>query len=178
MKRALLSTLLIAGTAMAGGKRLHPDVAIDDPPTNLVMVRANCVDAEDAAGQVLEALGFKYGSGSSRGNLGRTYYHFRTATRDWKDAAAKVGKSVNLSGGLLDIWYDVRPTEADLFSAQGWTPEKKYSCQMRLNLEWVGLKRGFVLEGYEYVQSTKAMENLILNLVRYHLDAQGKLAKD
>jgi hypothetical protein len=49
---------------------------------------------------------------------------------------------------------------------------------MRLDLEWAGFKRGFIMEGYEYVQPTKAMENLILNLVRYHLDAQGKLAKD
>jgi hypothetical protein len=178
MKRALLSTLLIAGIAMAGGKRLHPDVAIDSPATNDIEVRANCSDADDAAEQVLTALGFKWRSGAPSGNVGRYYYDFRIATRDWKDAAAKVGKSVNLSGGLLDAWYDVRPTEADLFVAESWTPERKHSCRMRLDLEWVGFKRGFVLEGYEYVQSTKAMENLILNLVRYHLDAQGKLAKD
>jgi hypothetical protein len=62
MKRALRSALLIAGAAMAGGKKLHPEVAIDDPPTNDIEVRANCRDADDAAEQVLTALGFKWRS--------------------------------------------------------------------------------------------------------------------
>jgi hypothetical protein len=178
IKRALLSTLLIAGIAIAGGKKLHPEVAIDEPPTNFVIAPAGCFPAEEASWRVFETLGFKLLTSKSSGNMSSVAYEWRMATHDWRDASSKVGRAVNMSGGLLAGWYDVHPTEAELILSQSWIEQDGYACRMMLNLDWVGFKRGFLLEGHEYVQSTKAMENLILDLVRYHLDAQGKLAKD
>lgn len=166
MKRLLLSVLILA-VSLAAEKKPRPE------PDNFMDFQAPCNSTEDVARKVFDEIGFAMVRRHANENVYRTGFEYRYNTKGWRKAKDAAGRAAKLEGGFLDVWYDLKPTDADLMLSGGRTEDGKHFCQAMLDIEWIVFKRGFVMEGYEHVRSTKAMEAHILGLIRARLIAAG-----
>jgi hypothetical protein len=156
--RALLITFLLA----------LPGFAADPPALD---VPVSCGQAEWPAHEVMEALGFR---SVARPPAEVVYQHVYN-TRDWRQFIAKVKNAAKVEVGALTTVYDVRPYRVSLIYGD-YRPDwrnTRLSCQISIDLDFVGHESGIFTERRQRYLSNGTMEAALLPLFRNQIVAQG-----
>jgi hypothetical protein len=157
VKLAILTAILLAPTIQA---QPAGSTSADFP--------VPCLDVDFQASRVMGAMGFEPGELRIAAASTAKYTH-RFANASWKQAAGRVGQLTKERAGL-----GARAVEAQ-FMFFDRAVDGKFGCRAYMRIDYAAYRTGILSSGVQWMESSGAMEALILDLTRNDLVAQGRI---
>lgn len=140
-----------------------------------IRLATSCLEADRIEAQQMKEAGFEVSGGEGGW---RTDYRLAYITNRWGWLSAKVWRKAYTNEGLLSAVYGLTPYVVRLHRREFRSPEEEgghRNCEIEFEMDWIGYRRSFFVEGYERFVSRGNIERRILGFMRGQAQIEGLL---